>query len=374
MGCNYATKNVYQQDNCKIAQMYKKILLINLRHIGDSLLITPLIKNLKNSYPNATLDVLVNAECAALFKNHPNINKIHAYNRAKLKKSGGLKRLVGELKFTLSLKGYDLLIATTEGERSAFLSFISGAKTRVGIRPPRGIFASFLKAYTNEYSHKELLRHTVERNLDALRAIDVPVVSKKVELYFSNDDLNYVNEILPFDNYIQVHAASRWAFKNLPIETVAKVIDGLNQHAVLTGTAEDYEFNSKLIASCENIKPLNLAGKLSLTQTAALSKNAKLFFGIDSAPMHIAASQGVPCVGVFGPSGVFNWGAWDNLLFDCEYNAKNGVQSMGKNTMIQVDWDCAPCGQAGCDNSRVSKCLLEIKTEDIIKICLEKLK
>lgn len=354
--------------------MYKKILLINLRHIGDSLLITPLIKNLKNSYPNATLDVFVNAECAVLFKNNPLINNIHAYDRVRFKKLGGIKRLLAELKFTLKIKGYDLLIATTEGERSAFLSFISGAKTRVGIRPPKGIFAKFLKPYTNEYSHKELLRHTVERNLDALRAIDVPVVSKKVELYFSNDDSNYVNELLPFANYIQVHAASRWAFKNLPIETVASVIDGLNLNTVLTGTQEDKEFNDKLISRCKVAKPLNLAGKLSLTQTAALSKNAKLFFGIDSAPMHIAASQGVPCVAVFGPSGVFNWGAWDNLLFECEYNAKNGVQSMGKNTMIQVNWDCAPCGQAGCDNTRVSKCLLEIKAEDIIKICLEKIK
>ncbi|MEY4505106.1 MAG: putative lipopolysaccharide heptosyltransferase [Pseudomonadota bacterium] len=353
--------------------MSPKILLINLRHIGDSLLITPLIANIKNSFPNAILDVLVNFECKSLFENNTNINKILAYNRAEYKKLGGIKRLIAELKFTLGVKNYDIVIATTEGERSAFLSFLSGAKTRVGIRPPKGIFAKFIKPYTHEYTHKELLRHTVERNLDALRAINVQIVSKKVELFFSKDDENHINNLLPFDDFVHIHAVSRWAFKNLPPQTVASVIDGLNLKVVLSGTEEDKAFNEEIIALCKTNKPLNLAGKLSLTQMAALSKNAKLFFGIDSAPMHIAASQGTPCVGVFGPSGVFNWGAWDNMIFECEYNSKNGVQHMGKNTMIQVNWDCAPCGQAGCDNSRISNCLLDIKEEDILNACLAKL-
>ena len=352
--------------------MYKKILIINLRHIGDALLITPLIANLKYAYPNTSIDILVNAECGALFENHPDICTVLAYNKRGFKKFNIIKRTILEIKFALNVRNYDLIIATTEGERSAFLSFLSGAKTKVGIRPPRGIFASFIKPYTTEYTHKELIRHTVERNLDALRALHLPIVSKKVELFFSDDDLQHIAKILPIKDFIHIHAASRWGFKCLPSTIIAQVIDSLPLPVVLTGASSDVEFNNEIATLCKT-KPIDLSSKLSLTQMAALSKSAKLFFGVDSAPMHIAASQNTPCVAVFGPSGVFNWGAWDNDLFECGYNVKNGIQTMGKHTMLQVSWNCAPCGQAGCNNSRTSNCLLEIKADDIINICLSKL-
>jgi len=57
-------------------------------------------------------------------------------------------------------------------------------------------------------------------------------------------------------------------------------------------------------------KCIDLSGKTSIPQLAAVSERSALFFGVDSAPMHIAAAAGTPVVALFGPSGAFNWGPW----------------------------------------------------------------
>ena len=55
---------------------------------------------------------------------------------------------------------------------------------------------------------------------------------------------------------------------------------------------------------------VDLTGQLSLPELAALIGAARLFFGVDSAPMHIAAAMGTPIVALFGPSGDAEWGPW----------------------------------------------------------------
>ena len=57
---------------------------------------------------------------------------------------------------------------------------------------------------------------------------------------------------------------------------------------------------------------IDLCGKTNIKQLAAISEVSDLFFGVDSAPMHIAAAVGTPVVALFGPSGAFHWGPWDN--------------------------------------------------------------
>ena len=89
--------------------------------------------------------------------------------------------------------------------------------------------------------------------------------------------------------------------------------------------------------------PLDLAGHLSLKELGALIAKARLFFGMDSAPMHLAAAVNTPAVALFGPSGVFNWGPWGE-----------------GHLVIKQDWDCLPCGQDGCEGSKISRCLVEL--------------
>jgi heptosyltransferase-3 len=102
--------------------------------------------------------------------------------------------------------------------------------------------------------------------------------------------------------------------------------------------------------------------------------------------MHIAAAIGTPVVALFGPSGTFNWGPWDNSqktgdksqkseinrLFP--YPEQNGVQTFGIHTVIQRNWDCIPCFKDGCEGSKMSKCLEDIKPDEVKEVIVEKLK
>jgi heptosyltransferase-3 len=340
-----------------------KILVLKFRHIGDVLLSAVLAKNLKEAYPGATVDYLVNAESKDMLTLNPYIDEVLVYDRKKARSSGVFGRLGYELSLYADVRkrGYDIVINTTEGERGAYAALVSGASVRVGVAARKGIFSRFCP-YTHPYALASA--HLVEANLDALRALGTLPRYKEVELCFDEAAESKVSELLgDVKEFVHIHPASRWFFKCLSPVQNAEIIDfveSLGVKVVITAAPDEKELNmiNEILTHCKS-EPLSLAGKLSLKQLAALSKRAKLFFGADTAAMHIAASQNTPCISVFGPSGVFNWGAWDNEAEKCTYTARNGVQRMGKHTMFQVDWECAPCGKDGCDGSKKSKCLLE---------------
>jgi heptosyltransferase-3 len=347
-----------------------KILVIKFRHIGDVLLSAVLAKNLKEAYPDAKLDYLVNAESKDMLTLNPNIDEVLVYDRKRAKASGFFARLKYELSLFWEVKkrGYDIVINTTEGERGGYIALLCGAKIRVGVAAKKGIFAKF-SPYTHSF-RLTLMRHLVESNLDALRAFGLTPMHKDVQLCFSDEDARKVDDMLRgVEKFVHIHPSSRWFFKCLSPAQNAEIIDfveSLGIKAVITAAPDGKELKmvEEILSLCKSA-PLNLAGKLTLKQLAALSKKARVFFGVDTAAMHIAASQNTPCIAIFGPSGVFNWGAWDNDAKECTYTAKNGVQRMGKHTMFQVSWECAPCGRDGCDGTKKSKCLLEYPLEAV---------
>jgi len=153
---------------------------------------------------------------------------------------------------------------------------------------------------------------------------------------------------------------------------MAEVIDWLeakDHRVVLTAAPIETELQraDNILRHC-NHQPIQLAGKLTLKQLAALSSISRLFFGVDSAPMHIAASQNTPVIALFGPSGAFGWGPWPNEWDSLQnpYSEKNGIQHAGNHLVIQQSLDCAPCGQDGCDGSKKSRCLDELTPAHVI--------
>jgi heptosyltransferase-3 len=104
---------------------------------------------------------------------------------------------------------------------------------------------------------------------------------------------------------------------------------------------------------------IDLSGQLSLKELAALTARARLFVGVDSAPMHIAAAMGTPVVAIFGPSGDCEWGPWDEL-------GKNRHRVVASNIH-----PCRPCGMAGCNDSKVSDCLTTLPVAQVLAACEE---
>jgi len=342
-----------------------RVLVIKLRHHGDVLLSSPVFSVLKAHAPHIEIDALVYADTADMLSEHPAIGELHTIDR-QWKKLGPLKQARAEWRLlqTLRARRYELVIHLTEHPRGAWLSRFTGARWAVApIMKQRGNF--WQNAFTHFYGKPaNALRHTVERNLDALRRIGIyPGENERALTLTPGRDaealvaallrewgLETGLETTPF---IHIHPASRWHFKCWPSEKMAALIDRLHaagHRVVLTAAPDPAE-----VAMIEAIqarlqqRAVNLGGQLSLKGLAALTARARLFIGVDSAPMHIAAAMGTPTVALFGPSGDKEWGPW----------------GVAHRIVASDKHPCRPCGIDGCGGGKVSDCLTSLPVERI---------
>ncbi len=152
--------------------------------------------------------------------------------------------------------------------------------------------------------------------------------------------------------FVHLHPASRWSFKSWPAERNAELVDRLaaKYRIVLTAAPEPEEMSFlEKIVSRTKAKPVNLAGRLSLKELGALTAKARLFVGVDSMPMHLAAAMGTPTVALFGPSGEDEWGPW----------------RVAHRVVAMNSFPCRPCGNDGCGGGKVSECLTTLPVEDV---------
>jgi heptosyltransferase-3 len=347
----------------------KKILIMKFRNIGDVLLTTPLIKNLKLNYPDALIDIAVNKGTQEMVTLNPNINEVIIYDREYIKSLSSFKRIITEIKFALQIRKnrYDIVINTTKGDRGAQIALLSGADVKIGYKSGK----NFLTHNVFDYIlPNQGLRHTLEMDLDTLRVLDLPIREKKAAIFWSDEDKAKVDLLLKQENlskstFIHIHAVSRWMFKCINDKTMATIVDycqeQLGVKVVLTAAPVKQELERlESILSLSKSESINFAGKFTLKQTAYLNSTAKFFIGVDTAIMHISAANNIPVLAFFGPSGADHWGPWDNDLMESGYTTRRGNRSMGKHRVIQENWDCVPCGKDGCEGSKISDCLMKL--------------
>lgn len=381
----------------------KKILVIKLRHIGDVLLTTPVFRALKETFPDAHITALVNSGTEDVLKGNTLIDEIITMNRD-VKKLSPIKRYIREIAFLKNIraKGFDMTVDLTGGDRAAILSFTSGAKYRLCWKSKKGFWGK-QSIYTH-LSEPDGNRHIVFQNLDIVKGFGIDTEDLSVDFYISEEDRAFAKNILKENNVdkntgiVHIHPTSRWLFKCWTDKHMAEITRWLldSGNAVIVTTSPDRREMEKArrilslvrnspdsTASPANLRQsphgsrlIDLCGKTTIKQLGAISEISDLFFGVDSAPMHIAAAVGTPVVALFGPSGAFNWGPWDNKISDIEnpYPNRNGIQTFGTHTVIQRDWDCIPCGKDGCNGSKISKCLDDIKPEEVKAILDQKLR
>ncbi len=338
-----------------------RALIIKLRHHGDVLLTSPVFSTLKAHAPQLEIDALIYADTAEMLSLHPALSKIHHIDRL-ARKQGLWHYLNTEWQLLKTLRGrhYDLIIHLTDHPRGAWISRLCGVRWAVA-RSVGGRGGWWQNAFTHFFATpRAALRHTVELNLDALRrlGIDPTQSERKLSLVPGREAEARVMSLLeelgcaeiPF---IHIHPASRWHFKCWPGEAMAALINRLNKegHRVILTAAPDNaesEMIEAIQSRLEQPAPC-LAGKLSLKELAALTARARLFIGVDSAPMHIAAAMGTPTVALFGPSGDKEWGPW----------------KVASRVVTSDAHSCRPCGIDGCGGSKVSDCLTSLSVESV---------
>lgn len=344
----------------------KKVLVIKLRKIGDVLLSVPTIRAIKENLPGSQISALVNKGTEDMLSGNPLLDEVITFDRS-VKDLPLTQALAAQAKLIREIrsKSFDMVVDLTSGDRPALIAFLSRAKYRLGHDPRGKGIAGKKYFYTHLVPFTEDQTHAVEDNLDVVRLIGMDTTDKSVTIAVPPEAQAQVDKWLKEANYpldgtlIHIHPTSDWLFKCWRDEAVAELIDYLqlerNRKVVITsGPAKKEMEKVSAIIKLTQSQPLNLAGRTSLKQLAAISIRSKLFFGVDSAPMHIAAATGTPVVALFGPSGEHMWGPpWGD-----------------KHTVITKDkeFPCRPCGQDGCEGSKRSKCLEEISVAEVKKV------
>jgi len=317
-----------------------KILLIKYRNIGDVLLSTPLIENLKLNYPNAQIDFALNDYCIDMIEKNPNINNIFPYYRSRFKKVSFFKRTIEELRYFNSIVSikYDIVINLTKGDRGSFIAALSGAKIKIGYKSDN-ILLKILNPFNHHFNND--IKHIVEKDLDALSFLDKKTSNKTVSIYHNDDDHTKVDDFLSKNNikkFVHIHPVSRWMFKCWEDDRMAKIIDYIindKKFAVILTSSNNIKEKAKIdkIISLCKYKPHDLSGQLSLKELSYLSQKSSIFFGIDSAPMHISAAVNTPIVALMGASRADIWGPWENDI-QKNYTQYDKIQKIGKHSII----------------------------------------
>ena len=337
----------------------RRALVIQLRHHGDVLLTSPVFTVLKNHAPALEIDALVYSETREMLDLHPAIARVHVVDR-RWKELAPPTRLMREWRLHAAMRErrYDLVVHLSEHPRGAWLARSLGAPCAVAPN-----FARKPRIWKKSFSHLFPLppharRHRVEINLDALRRIGIQPgeEERKLLLVPGEDAERSVEDLLAGQGlaargFIHFHPGSRWKFKCWPAERAVALLDALVQRGervVLTAAPDEQEL--EMIAEIRKhagARIVDFSGKLTLKQLAALSARAKLFIGVDSAPMHIAAAMQTPTVALFGPSGELEWAPW----------------RVPHRIVASSEHPCRPCGNDGCGGGKVSECLTRLPVE-----------
>jgi lipopolysaccharide heptosyltransferase III len=338
----------------------QRALVVKLRHHGDVLLTSPVFQVLRNRMPHAEIDALVYGETREMLEGHPSISRIHAIDRA-WKRQGLARRARHESALLGDLRGrqYQLIVHLTDHWRGAWLA--QTLRPRWSVAPAREGSALWDWSFSHRYKlPRATPRHTVELNLDALRRLGIyPEESEKALVMNpgaeaqARVDALLATAGLSHKGFIQVHPTSRWLFKAWTEARNAELLRRLARdgHRIVVTAAPDAREKAivgRILADAA-VPVTDLSGALTLRELAALSLRARLFFGVDSAPMHIAAAVGTPVVALFGPSGETEWGPWHV-----------------PHRVVTSDHPCRPCGNDGCGGGKVSECLTQLPVERVL--------
>jgi lipopolysaccharide heptosyltransferase II len=316
----------------------KKILCIKPRGIGDIVLSTIILENLKDHFPYAKIDYLTEHFAKYAVANNPLVNNVLTMRKTEF---------VGKVAWRIRKEKYNLIIDLWSNPRSAQITFLSGIKYRVGYGYRGRKYAYNILGTSEKGKH-----HSAEHNLELLKPLDVKIISKKInynvgvlEKFFA-DDFFSENNLLG-KTVFGIIPSGGWDSKRCTkekwVEVCKALVDEMNCKLLILWGPGD-ESDAEFIKS--NLRDVSLiAPKSSLPQMAALIANCKCVIANDSGPMHIAAALGVATLGIFGPT-----------------NPKaHGPYSPKSDYIIKDDLECIICNKLVCPLQHECMIQLDVK-------------
>jgi ADP-heptose:LPS heptosyltransferase len=275
------------------------ILVIKLRDIGDNILATPLIRNLKQHLPQASISVLTWSYSLPVFEGNPHVHRL--FGISKNPSPSEINTLIDELN---SIK-FDLVMNTHGGSLSSAL--LSQVKTKNRIH---NFYRGRNKIYNILTGESDYYRSSIERDLDCMRSLSLEPVNTKTEVFLTPEETCWARRELenkgldPSKKLILVHPTAGGAtpIKEWPIKRFSELIKKLNAdkniQTLVICTGKEF---SRIQSLTTDIPGLVILHMLTLRQMMAIVKECDLIIDNDSAPSHIATAFGIPAIVLFGP-------------------------------------------------------------------------
>jgi ADP-heptose:LPS heptosyltransferase len=283
-----------------------KILVLQLKRIGDLVLTTPALVALREYFPDAHITLAVADGCAGLLPAMPGVTETLAFRRNAPNARTWLRMV---------FSGFDSCLDFTGNDRSAFFTLLSKANMRatfawVQKSRARSLFYNrFIDAPVRDF-------HTIDHYLALLEAVGAPTTPRPPELRIPAKTAERVAQLLAESGisgpFVLAHPGTARPEKYWYPQRWAAVIDQVRERhglpCVMTGSADGFEMEHVVEILRRTKTPVaNLAGRLDLLTVAALTQQAALVLTVDSAPMHFASCFGTPQVALFGPTNPFHW-------------------------------------------------------------------
>jgi ADP-heptose:LPS heptosyltransferase len=329
----------------------QKILVCQLRQIGDVILVTPLIRILKKRYPDADIDVFTEKKCAPVLYNSPDISTI--WELDKQKHAGIFKSLA--LYRTIGRQGYDLVVDCQQLPRCRFVTLFSQAEIRISYPPPwynRFLYTHWAtpqQGYAGQYKASFLSPLGITWQGERPRIYLSQSELRGAETFFAQHGLaRQGGPVLTIDPTHR-RASRRWPAKHYSrlLRLLADEVTGLVA-ILLYGPGEKEEVaeiarQSGMSDRC--IVPKNM---LSLREMAAVIAKADLHVGNCSAPRHIAVAVDTSSLAILGST------------------SKAWTFPAPEHLDITHDLPCQPCNKDVCPFG-TNQCLQELSPETVSK-------
>lgn len=328
----------------------RKILIIKPSSFGDVLHGLPVLHALSIRYPEAEIHWVVARGFDGILQNHPLIRKLWIIDKDSWKKPTNVFSTYSELKLLsrgLRSEKFDLVIDLQGLFRSALIGILSGTKERIGFESARE-GAKFTYKYR---VRTETELHAVDKNLRLAEMLGC----KAAEPVFPLPPLGDVPAVVKgMGRYAVIAPSAGTLVKRWPAAYFGKLASLLPVPSVIVGAGGDAMLAEE-VASLSNARSVSLAGRTSLTELAAIIRDAEFFVSPDSGPMHLAAALNVPVFAIFGPTSPLRTGPYGRI-----------------HTVIRLDLPCSPCfTRKPCADWR---CMREVTPEMVLKTIREKLK
>ena len=315
---------------------FRRILLIKPSSPGDIIHALPVLAGLRRRYPEAQISWLVATPFVNLLERDDRINEIIPFDRKRFGRLGRSLSVTGEFwGFVKSLREreFDLLIDLQGLFRSGFLSMASGADVRIGFADARELSPMF-------YTHKIPARadediHAVDRNFLVAGMLGFADSPMDFSIAFDDADraaaaaLLEESRIEPGSPFVMLVPATRWETKCWPAERYGQLAKLLAERrgvkSVLVGGSSDIA-SGQVATDASGGAAVNLCGRTTLRQLAALVQRSAVVVTADSTPMHMAAAMNRPLVALFGPTNPARTGPYGRM-----------------GDVVRIDLECSPC-------------------------------